>query len=117
MTNLYLCEYWNPKELVTPPDPRLVIVPWGNGHAQVVYDDSIKVDPDSLLPKKQEVHAWKFGITAQGSVKKRNRHYIDTLIWEEFVEREQARLVEKILIYLNAPFFNPNKTPGVHCGE
>ena len=113
MTNLYLCEYWNPQELITLPDPRLVVRQWGNSRlACVEFDHSVKVDPDSLLPRKEEVHSWKFGITTQNTAKKRNRHYVDTLVWEEFEDREQARLIERILIYLNAPFFNPNKIQG-----
>lgn len=118
MTNLYLCEYWNPTEKVTPPDPRYVIrSAGGSGRAVVEYDASIQVDPESLKPREAEVHCWKFGITTKKAAKRRSHHYIDTLVWAEFTEPDQARLAEKILTYLNGPFFNPEKIPVASGGS
>lgn len=118
MTNLYLCEYWNPREKVTPPDPRFVVRQAGaDGRIVVEYDESVEVDLESLKPREVEVHCWKFGIITHKTAKRRSRYYIDTLVWAGFTEHGQARLVEKILTHLNGPFFNPDKIPVASGGS
>jgi hypothetical protein len=109
--HLYLCEYLNPRHLVQPEDPRWVVRGEPFGGARIEYDETILVDPEDLKPRREEMRAWKFGITNQASPQKRSRFYIDTLVWEEF-DDDTCKTVEKILGYINAPFFNPDKSSG-----
>jgi hypothetical protein len=109
--HLYLCEYLNPRHLVQPVDPSLVIRVTAGGRAYLERDETITVDPEDLKPRREEVRSWKFGITTQSAPQKRSRFYVDTLVWEEF-DDDTCKTIEKILRYINPPFFNPEKIPG-----
>lgn len=109
--HLYLCEYRNPRELVQPSDPRFVIRVAEGLVPRVEFDETIPVDPKALKPRREEIRSWKFGITTQPSARKRSSFYVDTLVWEEF-DDVTCKIIEKILIYTNAPFFSPGKIQG-----